>query len=264
MKPRPIITFTSDFGLQDHYVSAVKGSILWINPEVKVIDTSHELTPHDILSGAFCLSSCYSYFPAGTIHLVVVDPGVGSSRRGLVVSTDRFFFVAPDNGVLSSIFAREELREVVAISEERYFRHPVSATFHGRDIFGPVAAWLAKGVELADFGPSVDDYQRLSLFETEVDDWSITGTVIHIDRFGNVITSLDEDTVQGAGPVTDSSYIQIEGHKIDLHARFYAEGPENRLFFLLGSSGYYEVAGHSQSAAAHLGIQTGAKVTLVF
>ena len=164
--PHPrVITLTSDFGLADHFVGVMRGVILRINPEARLVDISHEVDSYDILDGAFTLAQSYRFFPPGTIHLVVVDPGVGSARRPILVTAPSAQFVAPDNGVLSMIYEREPDAQVRHITRERYFLRPVSNTFHGRDIFAPVAGWLSKGVEPGEFGKVVTDYVRLALLK---------------------------------------------------------------------------------------------------
>ena len=163
MSPRRLITLTTDFGLADHFVGVMKGVILRINPDAVLVDISHEVDSYDILDGAFTLAQSYRFFPPGAIHLVVVDPGVGSARRPILASTANAQFVAPDNGVLSMIYEREPDAQVRHITRERHFLRPVSNTFHGRDIFAPIAAWLSKGVEPIEFGETMTDHVRPAL-----------------------------------------------------------------------------------------------------
>src|SRR6267143_756659 len=159
---RPIITLTTDFGLSDHFVGTVKGVILAIVPEVELVDICHSVQAFDVLDGALTIAQSYSYFPAGTVHLVVVDPGVGTARRPILVTSDRHHFVAPDNGVLSVIYQREERLSARHVTGEHYFLQPISNTFHARDVFSPVAAYLSKGVDPAKFGEGVTDFVRFS------------------------------------------------------------------------------------------------------
>lgn len=257
-----LITFTSDFGTREYYVGAVKGAILNLHPEATIVDISHEVASHDLLEGAFTLLCAYSYFPTKTIHLVVVDPGVGSKRRGVIVSTEHFYFVAPDNGVLSLIYNRENVSRVVSIESEHYFRRPVSPTFHGRDIFGPVAAWLAKGIDIGNFGPQVEDYVRLALPQPrKVAENRLQGVVLHIDKFGNIITNLAPEQIRsGLGREPRPSRFFLDGREIAHHYRFYAEAGPDEVFFLLGSSGYYEIATLKKPAARLLNARRGARV----
>ena len=162
MANRPLITLTTDFGLNDHFVGTIKGVILDIVPEAEIVDICHAVQAFDVLDGALTIAQAYSYFPNGTVHMVVVDPGVGTARRPILLSTGRHYFVAPDNGVLSLVYAREERLQVRHIDAAHYYRQPVSNTFHARDIFAPVAAYLAKGVEVAKFGEEITDFVRFN------------------------------------------------------------------------------------------------------
>ena len=164
---RPIITLTTDFGTNDHLVGVMKGVILSINPEVNIVDITHSVLAHDLLDGALTIGQAYKYFPPKTVHLVVVDPGVGSARRPILVAGDTHYFVAPDNGVLSSVYDQTEALYVWNIISEHYFRQPVSKTFHGRDIFAPVAAWLTKSWQSSAFGEAITDFARFAHAQTE-------------------------------------------------------------------------------------------------
>jgi S-adenosylmethionine hydrolase len=186
-----IITLTTDFGLNDHFVGAMKGVILEIAPEAQIIDISHAVQPFDILDGALTISQAYSYFPSGTVHMVIVDPGVGTARRPVLMTGDRHMFVAPDNGVLSLIYDREERISVRHVTAEHYFLQPGSNTFHARDIFSPVAAYLAKGVEPDRFGDEITDYVRFGAPRPKpVDEHTLRGVILKVDRFGNLITNI--------------------------------------------------------------------------
>ena len=259
MASPPIITFSSDFGSSGPYVGAVKGAILQICPQAGIVDISHEISSHNIIEAAFNLACSYSYFPAGTIHLAVVDPGVGSERRGIVVSTDRYRFVGPDNGLFTLIYRRETVRQVISIESERHCRETVSATFHGRDVFGPAAAWLACGTEPEKLGPEVTDWRQLSqtLLQREEPD-RIGGVILQVDRFGNVITSIRDRELQN---LLDRQPTVVEfragGHCIGRRCRTYAEAPAGELVYLKGSSGYYEIAISERSAAGVLGLKVG-------
>ncbi|MFZ0427132.1 MAG: SAM-dependent chlorinase/fluorinase [Acidobacteriota bacterium] len=258
-----LLTFTSDFGTREQYVGAVKGVVLSINPDVRLVDLSHEVPSHDVLAGAFTVVGSCPLFPSGTVHLVVVDPGVGSERRGIIASTERHLYVAPDNGVLSLLMEREHVSRVVSIEAEHYYRQPVSATFHARDIFGPVAAYLSKGVDILKFGPEISDYKKLVLpARKQLDDGSLEGFILHIDKFGNATTSFtpaDLPTEETGG----CRGFRIGDKRVERQVEYYSDGAEQEAFYLTGSSGYVEIAAFKQSAARLLGLRRGMKVTLV-
>lgn len=259
MASPPIITFSSDFGSSGPYVGAVKGAILKICPQARIVDISHEISSHNILEAAFNLACSYAYFPAGTIHLAVVDPGVGSERRGIVVSTDRYRFVGPDNGLFTLIYRREKVRQVISIESERHCRETVSATFHGRDVFGPAAAWLACGTEPEQMGPEVTDWHRLSLNLLQREEsGQVAGVVLQVDRFGNVITSVhDREMRDLLGYQPELVEFSAGRRSIGRRCRTYAEAPDGEMVYLKGSSGYYEIAVSEQAAARVLGLKVG-------
>jgi len=257
---RPIVTLTTDFGLNDHFVGTVKGVILNIAPEAEIVDICHSVKPFDLLDGALTIAQAYSYFPADTVHLVVVDPGVGTARRPLVANTGRHRFVAPDNGVLSLIYRREERCRVHHISAEHYYLQPVSQTFHASDIFAPVVAYLAKGVAPEKFGEAIVDFSRLELPQpTVVNARTLRGVVLKVDRFGNLVTNL---TPQNAAPLFQSPpppfRIVVGKQEIRGLKAAYAEGAPGELFAILGSMGYLEIAARQASAARALGAGAGA------
>jgi S-adenosylmethionine hydrolase len=255
-----IITLLTDFGSQDYFVGAMKGSILSINPAASVVDITHEIPPQDVRAGAFNLLAAYKDFPAGTIHIGVVDPGVGSARRGIVISCAGQFFVGPDNGLFSWICEREGSFRAVELSNEKFFRYPVSRTFHGRDIFAPVAAALSNGVAVAEFGPVIDDLIRLeSLAPATADEGSIEATIIHIDRFGNCITNLAREHF-GAG-----ARLVVSDHEVSAFREFFSEGEGDgdALFCLVGSAGFLEIAARNSSAAKILGARRGDRVIVL-
>src|SRR5271167_4363265 len=186
-----IITLTTDFGLNDHFIGAMKGVILEIAPEAQIIDISHAVQAFDILDGALTISQAYSYYPSGTVHMVIVDPGVGTARRPVILTGDRHLFVAPDNGVLSLIYDREERISVRHVTADHYFLLNRSNTFHARDVFAPVAAFLAKGVAPDRFGEEITDYVRFGAPRPKpVDERTLRGVVLKVDRFGNLITNI--------------------------------------------------------------------------
>lgn len=245
---RPILTLTTDFGLDDHYVGTMRGVILGICPDAQIVDISHGVRPFAIAEGAYTIAQAWRYFPAGTVHVVVVDPGVGTSRRPILVEAGGHVFIGPDNGVLSMVYQREPAT-VRVISNERLFRQPVSRTFHGRDIFSPVAAHVAAGVVTGEVGDVVDDYV--------MSDFLIPGRVLKIDHFGNIITNFhvnDFPKLRG---------IVIGRVTIDRVARNYAECGPGELFVIVGSSGYYEISLAQGSAAGKIGCEPGALIELL-
>jgi S-adenosyl-L-methionine hydrolase (adenosine-forming) len=261
-----IITLTTDFGLSDHFVGVMKGVILGIQPEARLIDISHGVEPFDIAAGAFTIAQAYSYFPKNTIHVVVVDPGVGSARRLLLAEMAGQYFLAPDNGVLSMVFAREQPK-VRHITNERYFLQPVSRTFHGRDVFSPVAAHLAAGITPAQFGIRIEDYIRASFHEPMKSDQPAPkgqdtwiGTILKIDHFGNLATNFHIDDFPSIR--THAFALQVGQQVITRLALTYSECAPGELFVVVGSSGYLEVAASEVSAAKTLGCRPGSPVEL--
>lgn len=258
--PGPLITLTTDFGLSDHYVAAMKGVILSICPAARIVDLSHGVGAFEIAEAAFVLSQAYRYFPRRAVHVVVVDPGVGTSRRPILARAASQYFIAPDNGVLSMIYAREA-HKVRAISSDRYFLKPVSHTFHGRDIFAPVAAHLARGIAPARFGKLIDDYLRLSFDKparTGRRAW--TGAILKVDRFGNIVTNF---SVEDFPDLDKHAFEMAVGpQRVHVLARHYAECGPGEPFLIVGSSGYYEISVGQASAAKMLGCATGAPLEL--
>jgi S-adenosylmethionine hydrolase len=245
---RPIITLITDFGLCDHFAGVMKGVILGIQPDAQIIDISHGVQPYQITDGAFTIAQAYRYFPKHTIHVVVVDPGVGSARRPLLAEMAGQFFVAPDNGVLSMVFAREQPK-VRHIANESYFLQPVSRTFHGRDVFSPVAAHLACGVTPAKFGKRIEDYLRASFDRpkhTGKHTW--TGTVLKADHFGNLATNFHIDRFPAIR--THAFSLNAGLRAITRLALTFAECAPGELFAIVGSSGYLEVAAQALGCGA--------------
>jgi len=258
--PKPIITLTTDFGTSDHFAGTMKGVILSILPTAEIVDITHEVAPFQIPEGAFSIAQAYRYFPKRTAHVVVVDPGVGTTRRPLLVEAAGQFFIAPDNGVLSMIYSREK-HKARHITAQKYFLENVSSTFHGRDIFAPVAAHLRKGVAPSKFGKLVVDHLR-SDFEKPVRTgkrfWS--GTVLKIDRFGNLITNfrLDEFPELRERPFELMAGVLPVNRLVES----FAGGTPDELVVVDGSSGYLEVACNKGSAAKKIGCGAGAPVEL--
>jgi S-adenosylmethionine hydrolase len=257
---RPVITLTTDFGLSDHFVGVMKGVILGIQPAAQIVDVSHGVQPYEIVDGAFTIAQAYRYFPKKTIHVVVVDPGVGSARRPLLAEMGGQYFVAPDNGVLSMVFAREKPK-VRHITNERYFLHQLSRTFHGRDVFSPVAAHLAAGVPPAKFGKLIEDYLRPSFDKPEQTGkhkWN--GVILKADHFGNLATNFHID--QFPSLRTHAFSLNMGSQAITRLALTYSECAVGELFAIVGSSGYIEVAANEGSAAKALGRGAGSPVEL--
>lgn len=265
MANRPIVTLTTDFGLNDHFVGTMKGVILNIAPEAEIVDLNHAVQAFDVLDGALTIAMSYSYFPVGTIHVVVVDPGVGTARRPILLSTETHYFVAPDNGVLSLVYNREERLRVRHITGEHYFLRPVSNTFHARDVFAPVAGWLAKGVDGAKFGDEITDYVRFNAPKPKtVDAQTMRGVVLKVDRFGNLITNFTPKDVPVLFEDNPPSFrIQVGKSEItEIHAN-YAGGAPNEVFGILGSMGYLEIAANRASAAQIIGTGKGSEVNVI-
>jgi S-adenosyl-L-methionine hydrolase (adenosine-forming) len=261
---RPIITLTTDFGTNDHFVGAMKGVILDIVPDAQIIDICHSVQAFDVLDGALTISQAYSYFPNRTVHVVVVDPGVGTARRPIIASSDKYHFVAPDNGVLSLVYAREERMHVRHITSQHYFLQPVSNTFHARDIFSPVAAYLAKEVDALKFGDEIADYVKFNAPKPKaIDGNRLRGVVLKVDRFGNLITNItpqDAPMLLGAG--AKKFKISVGSREITEMKTAYAEGSPGEVFGVLGSMGFLEIAANRGSAAQITTAGKGNEVTI--
>ena len=263
MPHQPIVTLTTDFGLSDHFVGTMKGVILDIAPETQIVDISHAVQAFDVLDGALTIAQAYTYFPAGTVHLVVVDPGVGTARRPILVSSERHHFVAPDNGVLSLVYAREERLHVRHVTAEHYSLQPVSNTFHGRDIFAPIAAYLAKGVDSEKFGEEITDFTRFNAPKPKPAEKGIKGIVLKVDRFGNLITNVTPQDVPMLMQLDPLPFKIVVGKKEVTNIRtLYAEGEPGEVFGILGSMGYLEIAANRASAAQLTGAGKGAEVNI--
>ena len=259
-----ILTLLTDFGARDHFVASMKGVILGINNQARIIDISHNVAPYSIEEAAFLLNSCYHYFPDGTVHVVVVDPGVGSARRGLLVTTSRFFFVAPDNGVLTYIFENELSVEVRQIENRQFRLDSEGATFEGRDLFAPSAAWLTRGQTPGAYGRLVADYEKLTIQKPEVRDGSLHGRVAYIDRFGNIITDITPADIQALRTITKRKNISFEigGVTIDNLKTHYEQGSPEKPDALINSNGYLEVFMKEGRAAERLGVKTGTSLEI--
>ncbi len=263
---RNIITITTDFGVRDHFVGAMKGVILTINPEARLLDISHDVASYSVVDGAFTIAQAYPFFPPDTVHLVVVDPGVGGKRRPLLVQAGRHFFVGPDNGVFSFIYEREERLLVRHITAEHYFLQPVSRTFHGRDIFAPIVAWLSKGIDASNFGEPISDYKRIAnanpIMQSEK---QARGMVLKADKFGNLITNfsvaLFPQFVQPEAPVFR---LEIGGQQVTRLRKIFSEEAPGEVFAIVGSSGYLEIVCNGGAASQALNAGSGEEVVLTF
>ena len=258
---RPVVALLSDFGTRDHYAGTMKAVVLGVCPDANLVDIGHDIPAHDVVAGALELAACYKYFPVGTIFLVVVDPGVGSSRRGIAAECGDFKFVAPDNGVLSAVFQKTPPRKVVELTERKYARPTVSRTFEGRDRFAPAAGWLAKGIALVSLGKSITNYQVLDLPQPVVSADGITGEIVRVDRFGNLITNIDrkvlEDFAEGR-PIA----VTVGERNVPRLVATYAEAAAGELCALFGSTDHLEVAVNAGDAARDLGLGRGARATV--
>jgi S-adenosylmethionine hydrolase len=260
MSPR-LITLLTDFGLDDAYVGIMKGIILRINRDIRVVDLSHSVPPQQILAGALMLRTAAGFFPDGTVHLAVIDPGVGSTRRPLLIETDRGFLVGPDNGVLCPAAAVMGRLRARVLANEKFFLHPVSQTFHGRDIFAPVAAHLASGVAPEVVGPVLGSIVELELPQPRHNGATIAGEVVHVDHFGNLVTNIRLDVRPRF--LAQQVCVSIKGTPIGTLLATYSAAPEGGPLALLGSWGTVEIAVRNGSAAKMFAAGTGTPVTVV-
>ena len=273
----PIITLTTDFGYDDAYVAAVKGAVLSVNPEASIIDITHSIEPQNILQAAFILNAAYRYFPKQTIHMAIVDPGVGSEREGIILKTPSACFVAPDNGILSYVIddlfpiegpvtqSTRDLSkvvfkagvEIVAITDPRFWRRPVSPTFHGRDVFAPVAAGLSLDISIYEFGGKINSLHVLPVPRPSLDaDGNLIGRVLHIDRFGNLITNVRSNDLPGKDVMIEAAGCCIEGI-----SSYYAQ--KNGIMALLGSTGHLEISVTNGSARDFLDMMVGDEIRVI-
>jgi len=258
---RPVVTLLTDFGAADHYVGAMKGVMLGICPAAHLIDISHDIAQYAITEAAFTLAQAWTCFPEDTVHLVVVDPGVGGPRRPIVVEAAGHRFVAPDNGVLTMLYDAVPAHEVREITASRLFRQPVSQTFHGRDIFSPVAAHLAGGLALSEVGSTITDYVRLGFSRPmQIGEKTWSGAILKIDRFGNLITNLDSASWQCLS--TRKFELRIGWHVVSRFAETYAAMPPGEMCVIAGSSGLLEISVNLAGAAQIVDAKPGAAIEL--
>lgn len=260
--PNAIITLTTDYGTNDHLVGTLKGVILKINPEATIVDITHNVAPFDLLDGALAIGSAYSYFPPRTIHVVVVDPGVGTERRPLLVTAENQYFVAPDNGVLSLVYEREPNTVVRHVTAEHYYLQPVSKTFHGRDIFAPVAAWLSKGWQTASMGEEIEDFKRFAMPRPKAAEGTLKGIVLRVDAFGNLITNFHAEDLPESEPGNGALTLQVGNQQVTRLVSTFAQGNAGEAIAYLGSSGYVEIGVNKGNASRTLGVGRGTPVVL--
>ena len=250
-----IVALLTDFGTKDYFVGAMKGVISQINENAKIIDITHEIEPQNINSASFNLRACYKNFPEKTIFVIVVDPGVGSDRRAILVETEEYYFIAPDNGLLSFVFNKPEKKRVIEIANEKFFNKPISKTFHGRDIFAPVAAHLSKGAKIEEFGDEIYDF--VSIEETKprrISDDELESQVIYIDHFGNIFTNFTKQYLP------ENFYLEIGNQRIEKMKNFYAEAEKDEVFMIFGSAGFLEIVAFRNSAQKILNVRNGDKI----
>ena len=260
--PNPIITLTTDYGTDDHLVGVLKGVILKINPDAQIVDITHGVAPFDLLDGAMAIANAYSYFPPRTIHVVVVDPSVGTDRRPLLVSGQNQYFIAPDNGVLSGVYDKEQNFVVRHLTAEHYFLQPVSRTFHGRDIFAAVAGWLSKNWQPASMGEEITDFKRFALPRPKEADGLVKGVVLKVDSFGNLITNFrSEDLPEGALEKGEIK-LQVGSHTVSKLVPTFANGNAGEAIAYVGSSGLVEIGVNKGNASKTLGLGRGTPVLL--
>ncbi len=248
-----LIAILTDFGLRDHYNGVMKGVIYSINPEAKVVDLVDDAPSFSVLDAAFMLWASYRYFPAETVFLVVVDPGVGTSRAAIAIKTKRYFFIGPDNGVLYPAASADGIEAVVRIKQGRFTLESRSGTFDGRDVFAPVAAWVSKGIAVEDLGDKAEGVVRLEFGSPEIGDGYVVARVIHVDKFGDVVTNVPISTLDSLGP------LEINGKPLVVLNSF---SECSGICGIKGSSGFLEIASNMANAAEALGLKTGDRLEL--
>jgi hypothetical protein len=253
----PLVTLLTDFGDRDGFVGVMKGVMLSIAPEMKIVDLAHDIPPHDVQSAAFVIAQSYAFFPEGTLHVIVVDPGVGSERRILYVEAGEYAFLAPDNGVLRFVASRERIRRIISVENRKYFRPELSYTFHGRDIFAPVAAHLARGIPPEELGTPATGVRFDPLPEPRVAGDSVIGEIVYIDRFGNLISNIDGTELQRLLTGYRRFVLKIAGRTVDRISRSYFDSQPGELLAYIDSSGYLAFALNGENASEKMGISLG-------
>lgn len=250
-----LIALLTDFGTKDYFVGATKGVILSINKNAQIVDITHEIPPQDIRAASFTLRACYKEFPDKTIFVAVVDPGVGSSRRAILIETSRYFFIAPDNGLLSFIFNKTNDFRVFEIINENFFRKPVSNTFHGRDIFSPSAAHLSNGAKPEDFGREINDFIKFEESKPrKISETEIEAEIIYADHFGNLITNLKKEDLP------EKFVLKIGERKIEKLQKYFSEAEKSEVLMIFGSAGFLEIVAFQDSAQKVLDAKIGDKI----
>jgi len=261
-----IVTLLTDFGTADYFSGALKGAVLAANPKALVVDITHEVPPYDVEAGAFTLRAAFETFPEGTVHVAVVDPGVGSPRRAIAVTGGGHAFVGPDNGIFGHVYERVQPFRVFHLTNEKYFRREVSPTFHGRDLFAPVAGALSRGLHAEELGPEVSDFVRLPAASPERSpDGTLVGAIIHVDRFGNCVTNITPAELSDEA-IACGARLVLAGREVRHFRRFFAEAGESlgEPFAVWGSAGLLEVAVFRDSAARVLGVGRGQRFEVKF
>ncbi len=259
-----MITLMTDFGYKDIFVGAIKGVIMGIDPDAKIVDITHGITPHAVKEASMRLNEFYRYFPLKTIHLVVVDPGVGSDRRPIFVECDGHYFIGPDNGVFTKVIqSRKETMQVRHITSSHYFIQPKGKTFHGRDIFAPVAAWVSKGTRIDSLGEPIEDYEMLDLPLPKIEDGQLNGEVIYSDSFGNAITNITAEDIEKLTEAKPGAALRVllKGGQTDMK-EYFAQGADKRPHGIINSSGNLEIFLFSSNATEFLKLKPGDQVTV--
>jgi S-adenosylmethionine hydrolase len=266
MPTNRLVTFTTDFGLNDHYVGTMRGVIININSAAQIIDICNSVQSFDILDGALTISQAYKYFPSDTVHVVIIDPGVGTNRRPLLVQTEKHIFLAPDNGVLSLVYEREERLTVRHITSEHYFLQPVSATFQGRDVFAAIAGWLSKGVDPAKFGEEITDFVRFSTPRPKVlSPTQLKAVVLKVDKFGNLVTNISEQDAAALFTGNPPEFkLTVGKAEVTKLKRTFAEGAPGEVFAVIGSMGFVEIVSNRGNASIAAQAGKGAEIQVTF
>ncbi len=266
MLEKPVITLTTDFTLKDPFVGLMKGVILGINPDARIIDITHNISRHNIFEASQVISMSYKYFPPATIHIAVIDPGVGGTRRPIMVTTKDYYFIGPDNGIFTPIFedTPSPLLKVIHLSSSRYFLPMSGSTFHGRDIFAPVAAWLSKGEDPLKFGEQIDNYMKISIPRPSLtENNALTGEIVSIDNFGNAISNITKDDIMKLAPVERNNKFKIICKNKQLPmVNYYAENETSNLAAIINSFGHLELFVYKDNAADKFDIKTGDSVSI--
>jgi S-adenosylmethionine hydrolase len=254
----------TDFGNDDHFVASLKGVIIQVNPLARIVDITHDIHSFEVAIGAFVLFSCYKYFPEKTIFLTVIDPGVGTSRKILLVQIENYFFIAPDNGVLTQVLEDGRIRQIREVKNNKFFLHELSRTFEARDKMAPVAGWLSKGIPLDEFGPKVHSYKKLKIHKPEIQENEVRGRILYKDKFGNLITNISENMLILLQKNTGKKklFLRIKNQVIDSFFLSYSFAKRGELFFLIGSLNLVEIAVREASAAEKLRAKVGDEVRI--